>query len=32
VIRFDMIQGLRNLYDEIKDEEIKQVALDLIEK
>lgn len=32
LIRFDMIQGLRNLYDEIKDEEIKQIALDLIEK
>ena len=26
-----MIQGLRNLYDELKEEEIKQIALDLIE-
>ncbi len=32
LIRFDIIQGLRNLYDEIKDEEIKQIALELIEK
>lgn len=32
LIRFDIIQGLRNLYDAIKDEEIKQIALDLIEK
>jgi hypothetical protein len=32
LIRFDMIQGLRNLYDKIKDKEIEQVALDLIEK
>jgi hypothetical protein len=30
LIRFDIIQGLRNLYDEVKDEEIKQKALDLI--
>lgn len=29
--RFDMIQGLKNLYDEIKDEEIKQTAMNLIE-
>jgi hypothetical protein len=32
LIRFDIIQGLRNLYDEIKDEEIMLIALDLIEK
>jgi len=32
LIRFDIIQGLRNLYDKIKNEEIKQIALDLIEK
>jgi len=32
LIRFDIIQGLRNLYDELKEEEIKQLALDLIEK
>jgi hypothetical protein len=32
LIRFDIIQGIRNLYDEIKDEEIRQMALDLIEK
>ena len=31
LIRFDMIQGLRHLYDELKDESIKQTALDLIE-
>ena len=31
LIRFDMIQGLKNLYDELKDEEIKQTAMDLIE-
>ena len=30
LIRYDMIQGLRNLYDEINSEEIKQLALDLI--
>jgi hypothetical protein len=32
LIRFDIIQCLRNLYDEIKDEELKRIALDLIEK
>lgn len=31
LIRFDMIKGLKNLYDELKDEEIKQKALELIE-
>lgn len=31
LIRFDIIQGLRNLYDEIQDEEIKTKALGLIE-
>jgi hypothetical protein len=31
LIRFDIIQGLKNLYDQVKDEEIKQKALDLIE-
>ena len=31
LIRFDMIQGLKNLYDVLKDEEIKQIAMDLIE-
>jgi hypothetical protein len=31
LIRFDMIQGLRNLFDVQKDEEIKRIALDLIE-
>ncbi|QUW22798.1 hypothetical protein JSQ81_04220 [Sporosarcina sp. Marseille-Q4063] len=29
--RFDMIQGLKNLYDELKDENIKQTAFELIE-
>ncbi|WP_332631316.1 hypothetical protein [Halalkalibacter flavus] len=32
LIRYDMIQGLRNLYDEVKKEDIKQKALDLITK
>ncbi|MFY0780464.1 hypothetical protein AB1K18_09175 [Peribacillus simplex] len=32
LIRFDIIQGLRNLFNEIKDNEIKKIALDLIEK
>ncbi|WP_017728893.1 hypothetical protein [Halalkalibacterium ligniniphilum] len=32
LIRFDIIQGLRNLYDEIKDEEIKKIAFELIKK
>ena len=31
LIRFDIIQGLKNLYDELKDEEIKKIAMDLIE-
>lgn len=30
-IRYDIIQGLRNLYDEIKDEDIKKKALELID-
>ena len=30
LIRYDIIQGLRNLYDEVKDEKIKQKALELI--
>ncbi|MBO0589654.1 hypothetical protein [Sporosarcina sp. E16_8] len=30
LIRFDMIQGLKNLYDVLNNEEIKQLALDLI--
>ncbi|MBT2686695.1 hypothetical protein J7I93_00710 [Bacillus sp. ISL-47] len=32
LIRFDMIQGLRNFYDETKEEDVRQIALDLIEK
>jgi hypothetical protein len=31
LIRYDIIQGLRNLYDEVKDETIKEKALELIE-
>jgi hypothetical protein len=31
LIRYDIIQGLRNLYDEVKDEKIKAKALELIE-
>lgn len=31
LIRFDIIQGLRNLFADIKDEDIKQKAMDLIE-
>jgi len=31
LIRYDIIQGLRKLYDEVKDEAIKQKALKLIE-
>jgi len=31
LIRYDIIQGLRKLYDEVKDEEIMQKALELIE-
>lgn len=32
LVRFDIIQDLRNLYDEIKEEGIKEIALSLIEK
>ncbi|TQR17483.1 hypothetical protein [Psychrobacillus soli] len=32
LIRFDIIQALRNLYDETKDEKVKQIASNLIEK
>ena len=32
LVRFDIIQDLRNLFDEIKDEKIKGIALALIEK
>jgi hypothetical protein len=31
LIRYDIIHGLRNLYDEVKDEKIKEKALELIE-
>jgi hypothetical protein len=31
LIRYDIIQGLRNLYDEVKDESVKEKALQLIE-
>lgn len=31
LIRYDIIQGLRNLYEEVKDEKIKEKALELIE-
>lgn len=31
LIRFDIIQDLRSLYDEVKDEKIKEKALELIE-
>jgi hypothetical protein len=31
LIRYDIIRGLRNLYDEVKDETIRQKALELIE-
>jgi hypothetical protein len=31
LIRYDIIQGLRNLYDEVKDERLKEKALELIE-
>jgi hypothetical protein len=31
LIRYDIIQGLRNLYNEVKDEQIKEKALELIE-
>ncbi len=32
LIRYDIIQGLRHLYDEVERVEIKQIALDLIAK
>jgi len=31
LIRYDIIQGLRNLYDEVKDEKVKEKALAFIE-
>jgi hypothetical protein len=31
LIRYDIIQGLRNLYDEVKDETVREKALALIE-
>lgn len=31
LIRYDIIQGLRNLFDQVMDENIKQVAHNLIE-
>jgi hypothetical protein len=31
LIRYDIIQDLRNLYDEVKDVKIKEKALELIE-
>jgi hypothetical protein len=31
LIRYDIMQGLRNLYDEVKDENIREKALELIE-
>lgn len=31
LIRYDIMQGLRNLYDKVQDEKIKQQALELIE-
>jgi hypothetical protein len=31
LIRYDIIQGLRNLYDEVKDEKIREKAMELIE-
>jgi len=31
LIRYDIIQGLRNLYDEVKDEKVREKALELIE-
>ena len=32
LIRFDIIESLRKLYNEIEDEQVKQLALDLIDK
>lgn len=31
LIRYDIIQGLRKLYDEVKDEKVREKALELIE-
>ena len=31
LIRYDIIQGFRQLYDEVRDEKIKEKALELIE-
>jgi hypothetical protein len=31
LIRYDIIQSLRNLYDEVEDEKIREKALELIE-
>lgn len=31
LIRYDMIVGLKKLYDEVKDEHIKEIAMDLID-
>lgn len=31
LIRFDIIQGLRSLYDQVKDEDVRQLALRLID-
>ena len=31
LIRYDIIQGLRNLYDEVKAETVREKALELIE-
>jgi len=31
LIRYDIIQGLRKLYEEVKDEEVRKKALELIE-
>jgi len=31
LIRYDIIQGIKNLYDEVKDEKIREKALELIE-
>ena len=31
LIRYDIIQGLRNLYDEVEDEKVREKALELIE-
>ena len=31
LIRYDIIQGLKNLYTEVKDEKVREKALELIE-